>query len=176
MKLFLTSAAGLAFGLAFASAASAACLSGNCPPVAGTALTYTNPPTSNLPQPRNWQSMIQFNAGWAAETNGLASGIGDNVEALSAITEQYTVNSLGSVMVDPNCGPQCGEQTLTSDWDLMQTVDNRVIARSAGHGTADNPVFARSGSMSMGSFEGFMGAMMMVGEPPITTIPLPEGN
>ena len=124
MKLFLTSAAGLAFGLAFASAASAACLSGNCPPVAGTALTYTNPPTSTLPQPRNWQSMIQFNAGWAAETNGLASGIGDNVEALSAITEQYTVNSLGSVMVDPNCGPQCGEQTLTSDWDLMQTVDN----------------------------------------------------
>lgn len=169
----ILSAIALTLGLMSMSSANPTCLAGACPTPNGTTTTST---TNNLPQPRNWQLMIKFNAGWAAETNGLASGIGDDVDAMSTITEQYTVNSLGSVMVDPNCGPQCGEQTLTSDWDLKQTVDNRVVAMSAGHGTADKPVFARSGSMSMGSFEGLMGAMMMTGEPPINQIPLPVGN
>jgi hypothetical protein len=165
----LLSAFALTFGLA--SMATANCIAGPCPTPVGTT-SYNQ----NLPQPRDWASRIDFNAGWMAETNGLAQGIGNDVRATSSITEQYTVNSLGSVLVDPNCRANCGEQTLTSDWNLKQSVDNRVVAMSHGAGTTQAPVFARSGSASMGSFEGFLGAQMQVGAAPINVIPLPDGD
>lgn len=166
------SAIALTLGLMSMASANPTCLAGACPTPNGTT-TY---PSTQLPDARNWASRIDFNAGWMAETNGQAFGIGTNVNAISGILEQYTVNSLGSVMVDPNCKANCGEQTLTSDWDLKQSVDNRVVATSTGHGSVQSPVMARSGSMSMGAFEGFMGAQMQVGLPPIVPIPMAAGN
>jgi hypothetical protein len=162
----------IALTLGLTSMASADCIAGDCPTPVGTT-SYSYAP---LPLERDWASRIDFNAGWMAETNGLAQGIGNDVKALSSITEQYTINSLGSVLVDPNCRAECGEQTLTSDWNLKQSVDNRVVSMSHGAGTTQAPVFARSGSASMGSFEGFLGAQMQVGSAPINVIPLPEGN
>jgi hypothetical protein len=170
LKAFFAAIA-LVFGLA--SMASAACIAGQCPTPVGTSTTYTNP---NLPQPRDWASRIDFNAGWMAETKGLASGVGNNVNATSSIIEQYMMNQLGSVMADVNCGPKCGEQTFTSKWDLKQGVDNRVVANSTGHGTGDNPIRAMSGSLSMGAFEGFLGAQAQFGNPPIVPIPMAQGN
>ncbi len=164
MKLFLSCAVALA--LTLSSPAAATCLSGVCPTVATASVTP-------LPQPRDWQSMITFNGGWNASTDGLASGIGDHVDVTSDITENYVMNSLGSVMVDPNCQSNCGEQTLTSNWNMMQAVNNHALVTSAGVGTTAAPISARAGTMSMGSLSGFMGSQMVTGVPPLTVSPLP---
>ena len=168
MKLFFSILAALAFASGFSSPAAATCLSGVCP----TSNANTQAPIP--PISRNWQSMITFNGGWAASTDGLASGIGDHVDVTSDITENYVMNSLGSVIVDPNCRADCGDQTLTSNWNMMQRVNNHSLVTSAGVGTTAVPIMARAGTMSMGSLAGFMGSQMVTGVPPLTINPLPE--
>ncbi len=163
MKLFFSCLGALALATTLSSPAAATCLSGVCPS------TVTPPPV-----PRDWQSMITFNGGWNASTDGLASGIGDHVDVTSDITENYVMNSLGSVMVDPNCRADCGDQTLTSNWNMMQAVNNRSLVTSTGVGTTAAPIAARAGTMSMGSLSGFMGSQMVTGVPPLVINPLPE--
>ncbi len=151
-SLLLSALASSAF---LAAPALADCLSG---PLCVTSTTIA-------PEPIAWGSMVEFSGEWSAQTNGLAQGIGDEIDAVSNITESYVMNSLGSIMVDPNCEADCGDQTFTSNFDLHQQVNNDVTATSFGAGTLDAPIIARSGTASMGGFSGMMEANVWTGIP-----------
>lgn len=169
---FKTTLSAIALTLGLASMASATCIAGACPtPVGTTTNTY-----APLPLERNWVSRIDFNGGFASSVDAIGSGIGGQVESLSNTSEMNELTSLGSVMIDPNCRANCGEQTLTSKWKTTGMTENYVTARSHGLGTSAAPISARASSGSLIAFEGFMGAQSQAGTPPIAPIPLPAGN
>lgn len=106
---------------AFASPA-LACYGNSCPPTGGGGSTVS------------WGN---FTGGGVVEgwTNAGNSGFGDTVNSFTAVQDEFGIQTTGTLVGDPNCDADCGDNTFSVETFSNQLGQSFVESISTGSGT-----------------------------------------
>ena len=73
-------------------------------------------------------------------TAAAAKGFGQTVETYAKVEEEFGLLMSGTIVADPFCVGECGNQTFGAEWFSLQTGQTGALAVDTGHGTANASV------------------------------------